>query len=319
MSLQALWGIIGHVKSYVALGLGALCIAFAPIFVKWADAPGGVIALYRIGVATLVLMPLFWRRYRNVLRQIQPRLMVISGLGGAFFAADLALWNTGLKLTSAANATLIANTTPIWVGLAAYFWLGETITQRFLAGLVGTMTGAALIVGDDFFRALSLGQGDLLALGAAFFYSAYILVTKRARDRLDTLFYIWFANVGAVVALTVLTLIAGWPFAGYSTSTYASMVALGLVSQVVGVSAIAWATGHLPASFVSVGLLGQPVMTAILAFVLLDEGLTPVQLIGGLLILAGIYLAATARRTVSATRPRSAYEDASTSSTLHSS
>lgn len=283
-------------RAYIALGLGALCIAFAPIFVKWANASGGVIALYRIGVATIVLMPLFWYRYYDIVQRVQPHLMVISMLGGVFFAADLALWNTGLKLTSAANATLIANTTPIWVGLAAYFWLGETIGRRFLIGLVGAMSGAVLIMGDDFFRGLSLGQGDVLALGAAFFYSAYILVTKRARDRLDTLFYIWLANLGATLTLIILTLISGWPFAGYSLPTYAAMIALGLVSQVIGVSAIAWATGHLPASFVSVGLLSQPVMVAILAFILLGEGFTPLQVIGGTLVLTGIYLAATERQ-----------------------
>lgn len=73
-------------RAYAALGLGALCIAFAAIFVKWADAPGVVIAFYRIGVATLVLMPLFWHRYHRVVRQVRPRLMVISVAGGAFFA-----------------------------------------------------------------------------------------------------------------------------------------------------------------------------------------------------------------------------------------
>ncbi|MFQ5595101.1 MAG: DMT family transporter [Anaerolineae bacterium] len=280
-------------KAYASLGFGALCIAFAPIFVKWADAPAGVIALYRIGVATAVLMPLFWHRYRAILQQVKPQLVAVSMLGGAFFAADLVLWNSGLKLTSAANATLIANTTPIWVGLAAYFWLGETISRRFLVGLVAAMSGAALVMGDDFLRGFSLGQGDLLALGAAFFYSAYILVTKRARDHLDTLFYIWLANLGAALALSALALGGGLSLGGYSNSTYAAMIAQGLVSQVIGVSAIAWATGHLPASFVSVGLLSQPVMAAILAYILLSEGFTPLQVGGGAVILAGIYLAAS--------------------------
>jgi len=280
-------------RAYATLGLGALCIAFAPIFVKWADASGGVIAFYRVGVAAVVLAPLFWRRHRLAVRQVQPRLMVVSMLAGALFAADLALWNTGLKLTSAANATLIANTTPIWVGLVAYFWLGETIGRRFLIGLVGAMTGAALVMGDDFFRGFSIGQGDLLALGAAFFYSAYILTTKRARDHLDTLFYIWLANLGATLTLTALSVAAGWSLVGYSTSTYAAMLALGLVSQVIGVSALPWATGRLPASCVSEGLLSQPVMAAILAYILLGEGFTPLQVIGGGVILAGIYLAAS--------------------------
>jgi len=283
-------------RAYATLGLGALCIAFAAIFVKWADAPGGVIALYRTGVAVVVLMPLFWHRYYGILQQVRPRLMLVSMLGGALFAGDLVLWNTGLKLTSAANATFIANTTPIWVGLAAYFWLGETIGRRFLLGLVGAMGGGVLVMGNDFFQGASLHQGDLLALGAAIFYSAYILVTKHARDHLDTLFYIWLANLGAVVALIALTLIAGWSFTGYSAPTYAAMIALGLISQVIGVSAIARATGHLPASFVSVGLLSQPVMTAILAFFLLGEGFTPLQVVGGAFILTGIYLAATEQR-----------------------
>lgn len=179
---------------------------------------------------------------------------------------------------------------------AAYFWLGETIGRRFLIGLVGAMTGAALVMGDDFFRSFSIGQGDLLALGAAFFYSAYILVTKRARDRLDTLFYIWLANLGATLTLVTLSAGARWPLAGYSAPTYAAMFALGLVSQVIGVSAIAWATGHLPASFVSVGLLSQPVMAAVLAYILLGEGFTPLQVVGGAVILAGIYLAATGQQ-----------------------
>lgn len=306
-------------RVYATLGLGAFCIAFAAIFVKWADAPGSVIALYRVGVATVVLMPLFWRRYHGVLLQVRRRLVLLSMLGGALFAADLALWNTSLKLTSAANATLIANTTPIWVGLAAYFWLGETIGRRFLVGLIGAMSGAMLIMGDDFFRGMSLGHGDLLALAAAFFYSAYILVTKRARDRLDTLFYIWLANVGAILTLTALSLVAGWSFVGYSTSTYSAMIALGLVSQVAGVSAIAWATGHLPASFVSVGLLSQPVMTTILAFFLLGEGVTPWQVVGGGLILCGIYLAATERRQSSpAGYEQPAYDQLSTDSILRS-
>lgn len=124
-------------------------------------------------------------------------------------------------------------------------------------------------------RGVSLGKGDLLALGAALFYSAYILVTKRARHRLDTLFYVWLANLGAVLALLALTLSAGWSIVGYSAPTYAAMIAQGLISRVIGVSAIAWATGHLPASFVSVGLLSQPVMAAILAFFLPGEGFTP--------------------------------------------
>ncbi len=304
-------------RAYATLGFGAVCIAFAAIFVKWADAPGGVIALYRIGVAVIVLMPLFWRRYHRLVQRVQPRLMLIAMLGGAFFAADLALWNTGLKLTSAANATLIANTTPIWVGLAAYFWLGEAIGQRFLIGLVGAMSGAIMIMGDDFLRGMSLHQGDLLALGAAFFYSAYILVTKRARDHLDTLFYIWLANLGAVLTLIVLTLGAGWSIFDYSVPTYAAMIALGLVSQVMGVSAIAWATGHLPASFVSVGLLSQPVMTAILAFVLLGEGFTVLQVAGGTLILVGIYLAATDQRRQPAVAPEEpAYTPVSSRSRL---
>jgi drug/metabolite transporter (DMT)-like permease len=292
-------------RPYIALGVGAACIAFAPIFTKLAAAPPSVIALYRVGTAAAVLAPLFWRRYRDGLGQVRWPLAAVALLGGALFAADLALWNTALKMTSAANATLIANTTPIWVGLAAYFWLGERINGRFLVGLVAAMIGAAFVMGDDFMRAVTLGQGDALALGAAFFYSAYILVTKQARNRLDTLFYIWLADMGATLTLGVLTLLAGWPVAGFTAGTYAAMIGLGLLSQTLGVTVIAWATGHLPASFVSVGLLAQPVMVAVLAFYLLGEGLTPLQVAGGLTVLAGIYLAATGQGR----RARSAAEE----------
>lgn len=280
-------------RPYIALGIGAACIAFAPIFTKLAAAPPSVIALYRVGVAALVLTLLFWSRYRGRLGEVRWPLAATALLGGALFAGDLALWNTALKLTSAANATLIANTTPIWVGVAAYFWLGERIGRRFLMGLFGAMVGAVLVMGADFLHAFTLGQGDALALGAAFFYSGYILVTKQARNRLDTLFYIWLADVGATLTLSILILSAGWPVLGYTGGTYAAMIALGLLSQTLGVTIIAWATGHLPASFVSVGLLAQPVLVAVLAFYLLGENVTLHQIAGGLLVLAGIYLAAT--------------------------
>lgn len=297
-------------RPYIALGVGATCIAFGSIFTKLADAPPSVIALYRVGVAAAVLTPLFWRRYRGQVGQVRWPLAATALFGGALFATDLALWNTALKMTSAANATLIANTTPIWVGVAAYFWLGERLGQRFLVGLVGAMVGAAIVMGDDFMRAITLGQGDALALGAAFFYSGYILVTKQARNRLDTLFYIWLADVGATLTLGALTLSAGLPVVGFTVGTYAAMIGLGLLSQTLGVTVIAWATGHLPASFVSVGLLAQPVMVAVLAFYLLGESLTPLQIAGGLLVLAGIYLAATAQgrraRTTGAAEERRA-------------
>lgn len=278
-----------RLPAYLALGVGILSLGFSAIFVRWANAPGIVTSFYRMAIATVLLAWPFYRRVKakgNLSRQ-GLRFAVVGGL---FFAADLALWATGVVLSGATNPTLLANTAPLWVGLGALVLFRERLEAMFWAGLLLAMTGAAIILGLDSLRAMSFGVGTLLGLLAGIFYGGYFLITQRGRETLDSLTYFWPAAVSSTVGLLILNLALRQPLTGYPAFAYLNFLALGLVSQSFGYLAINHALGYLPASIVSPTMLGQPIMTAILAGLLLGEVLSLWQALGGLAVLAGVYV-----------------------------
>ncbi|NIS81798.1 MAG: EamA family transporter [Anaerolineales bacterium] len=291
-----------QVRSYLALGSGVLCLGFSAIFIRWAGAPGAVASFYRVGIAAVAMAIPFYRRTRRNGRLPQ-REVRIALLGGVLFAADLALWATGVMLSGATNPTLLANTAPLWVGVGAFLFFRERRDTKFWGGLVLAMIGAVVVLGLDAIRATSLGLGTLFGLLAGFFYGSYILVTQRARERLDSLSSFWLSAISSSMALLALVLALRQPLFGYSKLTYLNFLGMGLVSQVLGYLAINYALGHLPATLVSPTLLGQPVITAILAGALLGETLDIWQVAGGLAVLLGVYLVHTSRADPRLPRP----------------
>ena len=274
---------------YLAMGMGILALGFSALFVRWANAPGPVTGFYRMSLGSLILTPLVLRR-RNPRRTWSKTGLLLAMLGGIFLAVDLALWNTSINLTSAANATLFGNAAPLWVALAAPLLFGERLRGRFWLGLMVTLAGGAIVAGSDFMRHPRLGSGDLLALSASLFYAGYFLSTQRGRKELDSLTYVWVACASSGVCLLAITRLLGQPLTGYPPQTYLAFLGTALVSQTLGYVCVGYALGHLPASFVSPTMVGQPVMTALLAVPFLGEHLTGAQLLGGGAVIAGILL-----------------------------
>jgi len=279
---------------YLALATGILALGFSAIFVRWANAPGPVMGFYRIGLSTLILAPAFVHHRRS--RGPLPRAVLLFPiLGGIMTAFDHALWNTSVNFTSAANATLLGNTAPLWVALAAWLIWHERLAARFWSGLALTLGGATTVLSSDFLRHPTLGIGDLLAIAAGLFYAGYFLVTQRGRALLDTLSYIWLVGLTASLSLLGISLSLRLPLMGYSSQTYLAFLGAAIVAQTLGYLSVGYALGHLPASLVAPTMIGQPVTTALLAIPLLGEPLHTSQLLGGLAVLVGIYLVHTSR------------------------
>ncbi len=273
---------------YLALVGGVLCISFTAIFTKWAGVPGPVAAALRMTVATVVLaIPFVLHQRRTGL----PRTGLGWGvLGGLWFAINLGMLSSALLLTSAANATLMDNTAPIWVGLGALFFFHEKLGRRYWAGLALALTGAAVVSGFRLAAGVKLNGGDALAFAGAIFYAGYLLNTQRARQGLSSLTYLWLVAATAAIALTAFCLVGGLPLLGYSPRSYLALIAMGIICQSGGWVLINYALGHLPASSAVVVLLAQPVLTGLLSIPLLGEPLVVRQIIGGVLLLTGIAL-----------------------------
>jgi len=283
---------------YLALGMGIIALSFSALFAKWANAPGPVMAFYRIGLATLILAPAFLRRRKKLSKVWDKRILLFPLLGGVFTALDHAVWNSALRFTSAANTTLLGNTSSLWVALVAWLVFRERLKSMFWMGLGFSLAGAVVVLGSDFSRQVSFGIGDLLALSAGVFYAGYLLVTQRARQHLDTLSYIWMGGLISSLILLLVSLALKMPLSGYPARSYLAFLGAALVSHVGGYLSIGYALGHLPASVVSPTLIAQPVLTALLAIPLLGETLRTEQWLGGLSVLAGIYLVHRSRSPV---------------------
>ena len=258
----------------------------SPILVRWAAAPGVVSSFYRMAIATvLVAAPFAIRIYQGAWPPWSA--IRLAFLGGIFFAADIAAWATGVVLSGATNPTLLANTAPLWVGLGTLIFFRKRLSSGFWIGTVIALLGAGLVLGLE-----RDGQtiGLLFGLLAAVFYAGYFLITQLGREKLDSLDYFWLAAMSSAVVLLLLNWGLGQPLRGYSPATYLAFVAMAVITQMLGYFSISFALGYLPASIVAPTLLGQPVITAILAGLLLGEAFSPSQILGGLAVLAGVFV-----------------------------
>ncbi len=275
--------------AYAALGVGVLALSFSAMFVRWANAPGPVTAFYRLFFSIFMLFPFFVLRARGN-RNIATRSTIFPLLAGIFTALDLALWTSALAYTTAANATLLGNTAPLWVALGAWLILKQKLSHAFWRGLIITLAGAALILGTDFILHPRFGLGDVMAIFTGFFYGGYYLFTEKSRVHFDSISHIWLVGVGASFALYVVNLLLGNALTGFDSRTWLVFLSSAIVSQLIGYMALAYALGHLPASIVAPTMILQPVATTLFAIPLLGEIPTIWQGIGGTIALVGIYI-----------------------------
>lgn len=274
---------------YLALAAGILCISWSAIFVRWTDMPGPASAFYRMLIPAAVLLPTWF--FERGGKPIGARTMLIIALGGLFFALDLALYNTSILRTSAANATLLGNNTPVAVGLLTWLIFGRRPAVSFWLGLVLALAGSLFIVWEDIQRHVQLGSGDAMALGAAACFAVYLMATERVRTTTSTLSFLRLAILSSTLFLFIINLLLGTSLAIPPGRPWLALLGLGLVSQLGGYLALTYALGHLPATVTSVSLLSQGPLTAVLATFLLAEPLALSQILGGALVLLGVGLA----------------------------
>jgi drug/metabolite transporter (DMT)-like permease len=273
--------------------LGIVGISFAALFVRWAlPAPPLATAFWRMVLASALLAAWFVARRQPLWPE--GRAAWLAPLAGAFFGTDLALWHTAAVKTSLSNATFLVNTTPVVVGAVALLQ-GERLGPRFPAGAALALAGTALLLGADWSGDAAL-EGDALALAAALFYGGYLVLMKAVRHTTGTRSALLAVGVGSSAVLALYAGIRGDPLLGFPASSWWAFAGAALVAQLAGVMSVIWSLRYLRATFTSVALLGQPVGTTVLAWLLMGEALGPLEAMGALAVGAGIALASAAAR-----------------------
>ena len=288
-------------KALIALLLGACGIGLAPVFSKLAfDAeqhlPGGGLGMIAAAFwRTALAAPLFWwlharstsaGRGADSLRRT--RLLWLPGVA---FAGDLAAWHKAFEFTTLANATLLANFASILVAVAGYVWLRERLGWTFALGAAAAFAGAGVLLGVDFGRGRDPLIGDALGLLTACFYAAYLLSVKVLRRDFAVAHLMAYSTSVAAAGLLIIAYASGEQVVPRTMEAWSAVVALALVSHAGGQGLIAYALAHLPAGFATLSLLVQPVVTAAVSWILFAQVLSPLQIAGGLLVLAGLAVA----------------------------
>jgi drug/metabolite transporter (DMT)-like permease len=278
----------------LALCGGAVAIAFAPIFVRLSAVGPSATAFWRLALALPALwlwMMLEGRSQNSGQRSLSPSDYARLSVAGLFFAGDLAVWHWSIRFTSVANATLLANFAPIFVALGGWLFFGQRVGFSFLVGMGTALIGTILMVGESLQVSFLHLWGDVLGLITALFYAGYILSVKQLRNEFSASTIMACGGMVTAATLLPVAVLSGEHLIPSAPPGWKPLIGLALVSQVGGQSLIAYALAHLPAAFSSLTLLLQPVLATVFAWLILDETLEAWQALGGVLVLAGIFLA----------------------------
>ena len=289
---------------FLVLGFGVVVVSFAAILIRFAHAEGAsslVIAAGRLTIAALVLAPFAWWRAGAEMRTLPARVLGLCVLSGVMLAVHFWAWITSLEHTSIASSTALVTTNPLWVALASAILLRERPGRAALAGIALTLAGSVLIFAADAGRSpetqASPLLGNILALVGAVAASGYLLVGRALRSRVSLFAYIWIAYSSAALMLLAAAAAADDTLLPLSPGAWLLIAALALGPQLIGHTSFNWALRSLSATFVAVAILGEPVGSAILAYLLLGEGFGATQLWGFVILLAGIFIAARAEQS----------------------
>lgn len=283
-------------RSYIVLLTGVSAISTGALFVRLADAPSLVIAAYRVGIAALVLLPVALLRNRKELFAVSRYNLGLSLAAGLFLALHFATWISSLAYTSVASSVVLVNTNPIWVAILSCWIAGERTGRLMWLAVVGSVVGACLLGLDDFNNKNNAILGDLLAVSGSICAAFYLLLGRKLRETLSLVVYISLCYSSAAVFLWVTVMFMALPVIGFSLRTWLCLFLLALFTQLVGHTCYNWALKWFSAGMVAVSLLGEPIGSTLLAYLLLDERLTGWKVLGGIFILSAVYLAAKSER-----------------------
>lgn len=292
----------------LAIFFAILAVSTASIFIRKAqeEAPSLVIAAGRLTLAAMTLAPLALTRGRDELRRLTRSDLWLALASGICLALHFATWISSLEYTSIASSVVLVSTAPLWVAILSPLFLGERVRPLALVGMLLALAGGSVIGVSDScqwaagrlacppFAEFIQGRamlGNLLALAGAWAVTGYLIIGRKLRAKISLLPYIFLVyGIAAVVLIAIMAAAGQTPF-GFSPLTYLWILLLALVPQLIGHSTYNWALKYLPAALVAVTVLGEPIGSTILGYIIFQEAPGWIKAAGGILILAGIYLA----------------------------
>lgn len=276
------------INPHLAVVLSVIAVSFGSIFIKAADAPPLIVAVYRLGFTVLLLAPAALATGWQELRTMSRRDYSLACGAGLLLALHFATWITSLSYTSIASSTVLVNMHPLFAIAGGYLFFQEKLSARGMIGAAMALAGSIVIGFGDFGVGGRALYGDFLAFAGAFFVAGYMLVGRGVRNRLSLFPYIIVVYSVATVLLILGALALRQPFFPYPPAAWLMFVMLAVFPTIFGHTVFNWALRYVNASVVSITILGEPVGASILAYFFFRQVPTVPQVMGGLLIICGL-------------------------------
>jgi len=281
-----------EVTPAVALAVAVFATSTSAILVRWGAAPSSVAAFYRVLFTTALVAPLAGIRHRAAFARLSRRDLAGAIVAGVALAVHFAAWFESLEHTSVAASVTLVQSQPIFVALGAGLLLGERISRETVLGIVVAIAGAAAMSLGGGRAALSgaTTYGNALALLGAVTVAAYVLAGRSIRQRVSLLPYVTVVYGACAVSLFVLVHVQGHSYVGYPAREWLLFLGLAIGPGVFGHTVSNWVLEHLESVVVSVAWLGEPVGATLLALVLLAEVPDAITVVGGVVVIAGVFV-----------------------------
>ena len=277
-------------KTYIILFAGVFALSTSAIFVKIAEAPSAVIAFYRLLIAGLVLLPLllFSKHSRIELQQLtlkQGKQIIAAGF---FLALHYVLWFESLNYTSIASSTMIVCLQPLFSLALDRFISNKVITRNAISGCTIALIGCAIIGWGDFQISGQSLWGDILAFIAGGVIALYFFVGETVRKEISAITYSVLSYLISALLLMLYITLNDISFVGYTQQTWQAFIGLALISTIGGQFVFNLLLKNVPASAVTMAILGEPICTCVLAYFILHEVIATQQLVGMVIIMLGM-------------------------------
>ena len=277
------------------LVLGVVAVSFSAILIRLTDAPPMTVALYRNAIAAAILVPVALARHGNEIRSLTRRQWGLAALAGVFLAAHFATWIPSLDYTTVAASTVLVTTQPLWVAAIAYLAFRERLGRAAMLGILVALAGTAIVSGGDVSLSGRAAIGDGLALLGAALAACYFVIGRGLRQQISLLAYVSVCYTVCAIVLVPVVAASGQPFLDVRWQDWGLLLLMALVPQILGHTVFNYLLGQVEATVIAIAVMGEPVGASLLALAFFGETPPWTAAAGGVLILAGVYVAITAQ------------------------
>ncbi|RAK09380.1 drug/metabolite transporter (DMT)-like permease [Halanaerobium saccharolyticum] len=275
-------------KIYILLAVGIFFLSLSGILIKIATAPPLITAFYRMFFTVLLLSPYFFFKHGSKLRYFLDYRPIVVGF---LLAVHFILWISSIQYTDISNSVIFVAMQPLFTIILEYLFAREDLKEGAVIGIIMALIGSSIISIGDFYQLGDKLFGNFLALSAALFASSYLFIGRGVRKKLDYFPYLYILYSYAALFLGIGVYFFDLSFSGYGLNNYLIFLGLAIGPTLIGHSILNFAVRYLSTSIVSLSILGEPIITTFLAWLLLNEAVRLTTILGGTFILGGIYLA----------------------------